>query len=151
MKNLLMLFALLIATVTFSQSSDIQVEQIYSNSAGPQYSVIEYHANGVVKTQGQLDEFGNKTGLWVAHWENGNLMFAGSWSMGLKHGEHVSYNSEGDPILVSSWKLDKRHGSFKRYSEEGDQLVEQREYRKGRLTESFSWNQESGGLLIVKL
>lgn len=151
MKNILLLLLLSIALSASSQSNFSQIDSHQINGEIVKYSVTEYYANGVIKVQGQFDAFGNKTGFWISRWENGNLMHTGTWNMGVKHGEQVSYNLDGVPILISSWKLGKKHGSFKRYSDDGDRLVEQREYRRGRLTESFRWNQENGGLLIVKL
>lgn len=125
------------------------IEKAVDENNNPYYVYKAYYEDGSLKEEGFYNIYGNKTGKWVAYYQNNNIASEIEYKEGLKDGTQISYLEDGTKQICGEYKFDKKHGVFKQYNADGSMLTSQRVYSYGKLKESYTWD-ENEGLLIVK-
>ena len=112
-KNVLMLFALLISMVSFSQ----QERELKLNKKTSLIEVVYYHDNGVISQTGTYTLDGKLQGEWLSFDAEGNKSVAANYDNGKKVGKwfywtdktlkEVDYTNNAI-VSVNDWKKDSK-------------------------------------------
>ena len=112
-KNVLMLFALLISMVSFSQ----QERELKLNKKTSLIEVVYYHDNGVISQTGTYTLDGKLQGEWLSFDAEGNKSVAANYDNGKKVGKwfywkdntlkEVDYTNNAI-VSISDWRKDSK-------------------------------------------
>lgn len=94
----------------------------YEKSELPVYE-RKYYLSGNIFIEGELLE-GNRTGKWIAKYENGQVWSVANYEDGKNHGSSMVYFENGQLRYNKEYINDVPHGLWKFYSPEGVLLGE---------------------------
>lgn len=100
-----------------STSEDTTVT--YSKDLTSSNKTVEYHPNGNIKMEGNLNDDGQRQGLWIAYYENGTKWSESYYVDGIRDGHSLSFYPNGRIRYVGEYKNDVKVGEWKFYNEDG--------------------------------
>ncbi|MCG8575644.1 MAG: hypothetical protein MI810_12225 [Flavobacteriales bacterium] len=80
----------------------------------------EYHPNGELKIEGQYDDNGLRTGLWISYYDTGIKWSESYYVAGKKDGHNLSFFPNGKVRYLGEYNDDQKIGEWKFYDEEGN-------------------------------
>ena len=86
---------------------------------------VEYHPNGNIKMEGNLNDDGLRQGLWIAYYENGTKWSESYYVDGIRDGHSLSFFPNGRVRYVGEYKNDIKVGTWKFYNEDGSLATEE--------------------------
>ena len=105
----------------------------------------QYFDNGNLKSSGQINKNGNRTGEWNIYYENGQLKLVGKHLDGKLVGEWKSYYDNGQLNSILKFVDGKAVGESKYYHENGD-LKGIGNYQNGEQVGEWKYYHENGDL-----
>ena len=72
---------------------------------------VEYHPNGNIKMEGNLNEEGQREGLWVAYYEDGTKWSESYYVNGIRDGHTLSFYPNGQVRYVGEYRNDEKTGT----------------------------------------
>ena len=101
------------------ESENSTVDETNKESTNP-LEHTEYHPNGALKIKGMLNEAGNREGLWISYYDNGQKWSEMYYVDGQKDGHSITFYPNGEVRYIGEYKKDERIGTWKFYSEAGE-------------------------------
>ena len=86
---------------------------------------VEYHPNGNIKMEGQLNEIGERDGLWIAYYEDGTKWSESYYINGIRDGHSLSFFPNGQVRYIGEYRNDEKVGTWKFYNEDGSLATEE--------------------------
>ena len=86
---------------------------------------VEYHPNGNIKMEGNLNDNGQREGLWIAYYEDGTKWSESYYVDGLRDGHNLSFYPNGQVRYIGEYKNDQKVGTWKFYAEDGSLETEE--------------------------
>ncbi len=145
MKHLLIIFSLLLTSVSWSKDIDFNDLIERENTFFEKFSDEPFNGHVVGKIQGQIKK-GKQHGNWKKFDDAGRLWREESYKNGLKHGTFKWWNSKGFNWKVVNYKNGRLHGKELQYKNDTQQLIMSTEYKNGlRHGDRKHWN---SGILV---
>lgn len=105
-----------------------------------------YNDNGLLLSEGIVDEAGNRNGKWKDLYPNGKTQAEGQYTDNRRSGAWKFYNPSGKTEQTGSFNSGRPDGVWKWYYE-GGQLLKEEEYFQGKRDGSSSEYSETGELI----
>jgi len=90
-----------------------------------------YNDNGVLISEGIIDDEGNRNGVWKDYYADGNVSAEGNYSDNRRTGTWKFYNESGKLVQVGSYSNGRIDGTWRWYYPEGE-LLREEDYYQGR-------------------
>ena len=117
---------------------------------GPDGTVTKsyiYNDNGLLLSEGIVDESGNRNGYWKDFYANGSLMAEGQYSNNVRSGIWKFYNVNGTIEQTGSYYFGRPDGKWSWYYENNNILREE-EYYRGQRDGSFVEYSITGKIIV---
>ncbi len=97
----------ILRTIPYEDGKENGLAKLY-DTLGTIIGTIEYRDGYVVKREyvNRTDQNGMKQGQWKVFWENGNLMYEGSYQNDKKSGFFKYYDEQGNFLRIEKWEND---------------------------------------------
>lgn len=92
----------------------------------------EHFPNGNIKTEGALDDQGEKTGVWTEYYKGGEKLSEKEYRNGLFHGKNVTWYRNGNVLAEGEYRNGTPHGRFAEYDEKG-RIMEEKYFEDGAM------------------
>lgn len=102
------------------------------NEDGSIKKALIYNDNGVLISEGIVDETGNRNGSWKDFYEDGSLKAEGRYTNNMQTGTWKYYNTKGVVEQTGNYNNGRPDGTWKWYYESGELLREEDYYRGQR-------------------
>jgi len=106
-----------------AESPNMTVEHPLGSVEGLGYK--EYYDDGALKIVGDLDDEGERNGLWVSYYETGIKWSESYYINGLKSGHSITFFPNGKVRYVGEYLDDKKTGTWTFYDEEGNEVQQE--------------------------
>ncbi len=100
---------------------------------------INYYPNGEIETEGELNEDGQKHGLWVYWHENGKKWLEENYQNSLRHGEFIEWYMSGDKSFEGEYENGFPSGKWTFWDEDGNK-TKQLIYENGEVVEEKNFD-----------
>ena len=130
MKHLLIIFTLLLTSVSWSEDIDSNDLVERDGLWYKKFTNEPFTGNSKGERQGKIID-GKEEGEWVAYFPNGQLFRKWNYQDGKPEGEWFRYHPNGQICFKSNYKDGKREGAQYFYSDDG-QLVWRTNYKDGK-------------------
>lgn len=105
----------------------------YSAGAQSEKKVFKEHfPNGNTKTEGTLDEQGEKTGVWTEYYKGGEILSEKEYRNGLFHGKNKTWYRNGHLLAEGEYRNGTPHGRFAEFDEKG-RIMEEKFFDDGAM------------------
>lgn len=91
MKNIIFVFAFLVASYSFAQDN---LKKVTTVQKGDLIEATYYSANGSIEQQGTFNKEGKLHGLWVSYNADGEKITSGNYENGKKVGKWLFWNDD---------------------------------------------------------
>jgi len=105
-----------------------------------------YNDNGILVSEGIVDEAGNRNGNWKDYYPDGTIMAEGQYTANRKTGLWKFYNMEGKLEQTGYFTNDNPNGLWKWYYENGS-LLREEEYFQGQRDGNYIEYSRSGEII----
>ena len=131
MKHLLIIFSLLLTSVSWSKDVDwnnlVKRDGLYYEK----FNDIPFTGNSIGQGQGKIKD-GKQVGKWLRYYGNGQLASKLNFKNGKYEGEQLNYYENGQLHMKTNWKDGKREGKWLIYYENG-KLETEWNFKDGKL------------------
>lgn len=128
MKNLLIIFSLLLTSISWSKDVDYNDLVFRDGLYYEKYSEKPFTGKVTGLNQGKLKK-GKEVGEWVYYYSNGQLSGKNNFKKGELHGKYISYFKNGKLHKKGNYKNGEKTGEYISYYENG-QLRNKGSYKR---------------------
>ena len=101
-----------------SEKEDIHVETVNTNQI--ETGIKEtYYPNGKLQMRGKLNNDGQKNGVWISYFENGQKNSESNFKDGINNGYSMVWFPNGNVRYFGDYLNGKRSGTWTYYNEKG--------------------------------
>ena len=122
MKHLLIIFSLLLSSVSWSKDVDwnnlVKRDGLYYEK----FNDIPFTGNSIGQGQGKIKD-GKQVGKWLRYYGNGQLEYKFNFKNGKKDGEWLFYYDNGQLFGKIYYKEGKKAGKWNWYNKDGDLIM----------------------------
>lgn len=106
-----------------------------------------YNDNGLLLSEGIVDESGNRNGNWKDYYPDGSLMSEGQYTNNLRSGIWKFYNSKGNLEQTGSFYFGRPDGIWRWYYE-NNAILREEEYYRGQRDGTYTEYSLTGKIIV---
>ena len=131
MKHLLIIFSLLLTSVSWSK--DVYFDNLVERGGlyYEKYTNEPFTGKTIGDLQGKIKD-GKLEGEWLEYYNNGELLAKSNYKDGKKQGEYVVYYKNGGTDITGNFKEGKKEGEWLSYYYKSGQLFNKNNYKDGK-------------------